>query len=60
MGENPPPRRTLDDFGRRNQGVKAYTIHPAGDAPFEIKSSILSALKSEQFSGSYAEDPNQH
>ena len=48
MGENPPPpRRTLGDFGRRNQGVQAYTFQPVGAVAFEIKSSILKALKSE-------------
>ncbi|MCI58318.1 hypothetical protein A2U01_0079572, partial [Trifolium medium] len=40
---NPPPRRTLGDYGQRNNGELAnLSFQPANPVSFEIKNSVLS------------------
>lgn len=57
----PPPRRTLGDFGRRNNRQRLAINYQLVEAnAFEIKFSLLNELKQNQFSGADSEDPNQH
>ena len=61
MGDQSPPRRTLGDFGRStNLQILsvAYTLDEAN--AFEIRTSLLNALKQNQFTGAEIEDPHQH
>ncbi|MCI87760.1 hypothetical protein A2U01_0109045, partial [Trifolium medium] len=54
----PPPRRTLRDYGQRNNGELANLgFQPANSVSFEIKNSVLSALKEDQFSGAESQCP---
>ncbi|PNX60028.1 putative athila retroelement ORF1 protein, partial [Trifolium pratense] len=57
----PPPLRTLGDYGQRNNGELANLgFQPRNPVSFEIKNSVLSALKEDQFSGSESQCPNLH
>ncbi|PNY08906.1 hypothetical protein L195_g005444 [Trifolium pratense] len=47
----PPPRRTLGDYGQRNNGETANLgFQPANPVAFDIKNTVLSALKEDQYS----------
>ncbi|MCI13436.1 putative athila retroelement ORF1 protein, partial [Trifolium medium] len=60
---NPPiqPRRTLGDYGQRNNRVMANLgFQPANPVAFDIKNTVLSALKEDQYSGAESQCPNLH
>ncbi|MCI73576.1 hypothetical protein A2U01_0094840, partial [Trifolium medium] len=45
-GNNPPPRRTLGDYGQRNNGELANLgFQPVNPVSFDIKNLVLNALK---------------
>ncbi|PNX65172.1 hypothetical protein L195_g062461, partial [Trifolium pratense] len=55
----PPPRRTLGDYGRRDNDVLANQgFQPANPVSFDIKNTVLSALKENPYSGSESQCPN--
>ncbi|PNX91304.1 hypothetical protein L195_g047434, partial [Trifolium pratense] len=57
----PPPRRTLGDYGRRDDDELANQgFQPANPVSFDIKNTVLSALKENPYSGSEAQCPNLH
>ncbi|GAU15420.1 hypothetical protein TSUD_44570 [Trifolium subterraneum] len=60
-GVDPPPRRTLGDYGQANGGhnpnLDFQLVKPVS---FDIKNTVLNALKENQFSGSESECPNIH
>ncbi|WJX14409.1 hypothetical protein P8452_04679 [Trifolium repens] len=65
MGENPPPppppRRTLGDYGQWNDGQLANLgFQPANPVNFDIKNSVINALKEDQYSGAESQCPNLH
>ncbi|MCI69273.1 hypothetical protein A2U01_0090534, partial [Trifolium medium] len=46
----PPPRRTLGDYGRQvNGGQELRGFQPANLVAFDIRSSVLKALKENKF-----------
>ncbi|GAU46309.1 hypothetical protein TSUD_401860 [Trifolium subterraneum] len=58
---DPPPRRTLGDYGQATGGHNPNLgFQPANPVSFDIKNTVLSALKENQFSGSESECPNIH
>jgi hypothetical protein len=60
---NPPvqPRRTLGDYGQPNDvGVANLGFQPANPIAFDIKNTVLSALKEDQYSGAESQCPNLH
>ncbi|MCI28073.1 hypothetical protein A2U01_0049273, partial [Trifolium medium] len=60
---NPPvaPRRTLGDYGQPNDvGVANLGFQPANPVAFDIKNTVLSALKEDQYSGAESQCPNLH
>ncbi|GAU28696.1 hypothetical protein TSUD_216030 [Trifolium subterraneum] len=58
---DPPPRRTLGDFGQATGGHNPNLgFQPVNPVSFDIKNTVLSALKENQFSGSESECPNIH
>ncbi|WJX48074.1 hypothetical protein P8452_34685 [Trifolium repens] len=65
MGENPPPppppRRTLGDYGQWDDGQLANLgFQPANPVNFDIKNSVINALKEDQYSGAESQCPNLH
>ncbi|KAK2361486.1 hypothetical protein QL285_086628 [Trifolium repens] len=65
MGDNPPPppppRRTLGDYGQWNDGQLANLgFQPANPVNFDIKNSVINALKEDQYSGVESQCPNLH
>ncbi|PNX56414.1 hypothetical protein L195_g049868, partial [Trifolium pratense] len=57
----PPPRRTLGDYGRRDDDVLANQgFQPANPVSFDIKNTVLSALKENPYSGAESQCPNLH
>ncbi|GAU39222.1 hypothetical protein TSUD_396690 [Trifolium subterraneum] len=57
----PPPRRTLGDYGRGTNGGQEFRgFQTANPVAFEIKNSILNALKENKFSGNDVECPYLH
>ncbi|GAU43677.1 hypothetical protein TSUD_302400 [Trifolium subterraneum] len=57
----PPPRRTLGDYGERNvRGVANLGFQPVNPVTFDIKNTVISALKEDQYSGSESQCPNLH
>ncbi|MCI53992.1 hypothetical protein A2U01_0075239, partial [Trifolium medium] len=63
--DNPPPppphRRTLGDYGQRNNGeIANLRFQPANAVAFDIKNSMLNALKENQYSGAESQCPNLH
>ncbi|MCI14706.1 putative athila retroelement ORF1 protein, partial [Trifolium medium] len=57
----PPPRRTLGDYGQRNADqIANLGFQPANPVAFDIKNTVLSALKEEQYSGAESQCPNLH
>ncbi|MCH87593.1 hypothetical protein A2U01_0008466, partial [Trifolium medium] len=57
----PPPRRTLGDYGRRDDDVLANQgFQPVNPVSFDIKNTVLSALKENPYSGSESQCPNLH
>ncbi|MCI90732.1 hypothetical protein A2U01_0112026, partial [Trifolium medium] len=45
----PPPRRTLGDYGQRNNGeIANLGFQLANPVAFDIKNTVLSALKEDQ------------
>ncbi|GAU49183.1 hypothetical protein TSUD_133780 [Trifolium subterraneum] len=60
-GVDPPPRRTLGDYGQATGGHNPNLgFKPMNPVSFDIKNTVLSALKENQFSGSESECPNIH
>ncbi|GAU28118.1 hypothetical protein TSUD_295550 [Trifolium subterraneum] len=60
-GVDPPPRRTLGDYGQTTGGHNPNLgFQPVNPVSFDIKNTVLSALKENQFSGSESECPNIH
>ncbi|MCI96860.1 hypothetical protein A2U01_0118160, partial [Trifolium medium] len=50
--QNPPapPRRTLGDYGQRNDGeIANLGFQPVNLVAFDIKNTVLSALKEDQY-----------
>ncbi|MCI32048.1 hypothetical protein A2U01_0053260, partial [Trifolium medium] len=66
MAENvqnppPPPRRTLGDYGMRNNGeIANLGFQPVNPVAFDIKNSVISALIEDQYSGAESQSPNLH
>ncbi|CAJ2646353.1 unnamed protein product [Trifolium pratense] len=57
----PPPRRTLGDYGRGANGDQDFRgFQPANPVAFDIRSSVIKALKENKFSGADSECPNLH
>ncbi|PNX61337.1 putative athila retroelement ORF1 protein, partial [Trifolium pratense] len=57
----PPQRRTLGDYGRRDNDVLANQgFQPANPVSFDIKNTVLSALKENPYSGAEAQCSNLH
>ncbi|CAJ2656660.1 unnamed protein product [Trifolium pratense] len=57
----PPSRRTLGDYGRGANGDQDFRgFQPANPVAFDIRSSVIKALKENKFSGAYSECPNLH
>ncbi|CAJ2663170.1 unnamed protein product [Trifolium pratense] len=57
----PPPRRTLGDYGRGANGDQELRgFQPANPVTFDIRSSVIKALKENKFSGADSECPNLH
>ncbi|GAU15422.1 hypothetical protein TSUD_44590 [Trifolium subterraneum] len=60
-GVDPPPRRTLGDYGQATGGHNPNLgFQPVNPVSFDIKNTVLSALKENQFSGNESECPNIH
>ncbi|GAU41492.1 hypothetical protein TSUD_13740 [Trifolium subterraneum] len=58
---DPPPRRTLGDYGQAANGQNANLgFQPANPVSFDIKNTVLNALKENQYSGAESECPNIH
>ncbi|GAU10282.1 hypothetical protein TSUD_423300, partial [Trifolium subterraneum] len=58
---DPPPRRTLGDYGQATGGHNPNRgFQPVNPVSFDIKNTVLSALKENQFAGSESECPNIH
>ncbi|GAU10050.1 hypothetical protein TSUD_422990, partial [Trifolium subterraneum] len=58
---DPPPRRTLGDYGQATGGHNPNLgFQPVNPVSFDIKNTVLSALKENQFAGSESECPNIH
>ncbi|GAU25750.1 hypothetical protein TSUD_216820 [Trifolium subterraneum] len=56
-----PPRRTLGDYGQATDGQNPNLgFQPVNPVSFDIKNTVLSALKENQFSGGESECPNIH
>ncbi|KAK2358323.1 hypothetical protein QL285_095517 [Trifolium repens] len=57
----PPPRRTLGDYGQWDDGQLANLgFQPANPVNFDIKNSVINALKEDQYSGAESQCPNLH
>ncbi|MCH92537.1 putative athila retroelement ORF1 protein, partial [Trifolium medium] len=57
----PPPRRTIGDYGQRNNGeVANQDFQPTNPVTFDIKNTVLTALKENQYSVSESQCPNLH
>ncbi|GAU40179.1 hypothetical protein TSUD_374870 [Trifolium subterraneum] len=63
----PPVRRTLGDYGQRNNGGVANlgfqlleTISKVNPVTFYIKNTVINAFKEDQYSGSESQCPNLH
>ncbi|GAU28722.1 hypothetical protein TSUD_372290 [Trifolium subterraneum] len=57
----PPPRRTLGDYGQRNNGgIANLGFQPVNPVTFDIKNTVISALKEDQYSGAESQCPNLH
>ncbi|GAU45603.1 hypothetical protein TSUD_285720 [Trifolium subterraneum] len=55
------PRRTLGDYGQATDGQNPNMgFQPVNPVSFDIKNTVLSALKENQFSGGESECPNIH
>ncbi|GAU44556.1 hypothetical protein TSUD_400200 [Trifolium subterraneum] len=57
----PPPRRTLGDYGQRNNGgIANLGFQPVNPVTFDIKNTVINALKEDQYSGAESQCPNLH
>ncbi|GAU41074.1 hypothetical protein TSUD_284440 [Trifolium subterraneum] len=57
----PPPRRTLGDYGQRNnRGIANLGFQPVNPVTFDIKNTVINALKEDQYSGAESQCPNLH
>ncbi|MCI17422.1 hypothetical protein A2U01_0038569, partial [Trifolium medium] len=57
----PPPRRTLGDYRQRNDDeIANLGFQPVNPVAFDIKNTMLSSLKEDQYSGSESQCPNLH
>ncbi|KAK2436917.1 hypothetical protein QL285_021877 [Trifolium repens] len=57
----PPPRRTMGDYCRRTDaGQISMGFQPANPVTFDIKNTVLSGLRENQFDGSAIRDPWAH
>ncbi|GAU21459.1 hypothetical protein TSUD_32900 [Trifolium subterraneum] len=60
-GVDPPPRRTLGDYGQATGGHNPNLgFQPLNPVSFDIKNTVLIALKENQFSGNEPECSNIH
>ncbi|GAU24617.1 hypothetical protein TSUD_289800 [Trifolium subterraneum] len=56
-----PPRRTLGDYGQTTDGQNPNLgFQPVNPVSFDIKNTVLNALKENQYSGAESECPNIH
>ncbi|CAJ2677643.1 unnamed protein product [Trifolium pratense] len=63
MADNPPPppRRTMGDYCRRTDtGQISMGFQPANPVTFDIKNTVLTGLRDNQFDGSAIRDPWAH
>jgi hypothetical protein len=62
MGDiNPPPERTLGDYRQRNNAGNANLgFQPINPVSFDIKNTVLNALKENQYTGAETQCPNLH
>ncbi|GAU52000.1 hypothetical protein TSUD_418040, partial [Trifolium subterraneum] len=62
--ENPPPPppsvRTLGDYGQNNGRNANLGFQPVNLVSFDIKNTVLNALKENQYSGAESQCPNLH
>ncbi|GAU51890.1 hypothetical protein TSUD_416750, partial [Trifolium subterraneum] len=62
--ENPlpptPPVRTLGDYGQNNRRNANLGFQPVNPVSFDIKNTMLNALKENQYSGAESQCPNLH
>ncbi|GAU41937.1 hypothetical protein TSUD_380420 [Trifolium subterraneum] len=57
----PPPRRTLGDYGQRNNGgIANLGFQPVNPVTFDIKNTMINTLKEDQYSGAESQCPNLH
>ncbi|PNX69921.1 hypothetical protein L195_g056985, partial [Trifolium pratense] len=57
----PPPRRTMGDYCRRTDtGQISMGFQPANPVTFDIKNTVLTGLRDNQFDGSAIRDPWAH
>ncbi|GAU46634.1 hypothetical protein TSUD_284820 [Trifolium subterraneum] len=57
----PPQRRTLGDYGQRNNGgIANLAFQPVNPVTFDIKNTVINALKEDQYSGAESQCPNLH
>ncbi|MCI34206.1 hypothetical protein A2U01_0055424, partial [Trifolium medium] len=57
----PLPRRTLGDYGLRNNGeIANLVVQLANLVMFDIKNTVVSALKEDQYSGAETQCANLH
>ncbi|WJX89503.1 hypothetical protein P8452_71495 [Trifolium repens] len=57
----PPPERTLGDYGQRNNAGDANLgFQPINPVSFDIKNTVLNALKENQYTGAATQCPNLH
>ncbi|KAK2435247.1 hypothetical protein QL285_020322 [Trifolium repens] len=56
----PPPERTLGDYGQNNGRNANLGFQPVNPVSFDIKNTVLNALKENQYSGAESQCPNLH
>ncbi|GAU30099.1 hypothetical protein TSUD_55830 [Trifolium subterraneum] len=56
----PPPVRTLGDYGQNNGRNANLGFQPVNPVSFDIKNTVLNALKENQYSGAESQCPNLH
>jgi hypothetical protein len=55
-----PPERTLGDYGQNNGRNANLGFQPVNPVSFDIKNTVLNALKENQYSGADSQCPNLH
>ncbi|GAU46577.1 hypothetical protein TSUD_402660 [Trifolium subterraneum] len=56
----PPPERTFGDYGKNNGRNANLGFQPINPVSFDIKNTVLNALKENQYSGAESQCPNLH